>query len=253
VVAVAAALAGPWLVQQLAAVIGTATTGATPDTTLVAIVTSPAAYFPEAWLTGVYPAPVWLAYIAVGILIARSDITRRSTQLTLLVVGAAVALTAYTLATALGQPVEAHDDSGWEVLASGAVAVAVIGGCTALTGSTAPVVRTWSRRLLQPLWAAGSMPLTVYTVQIIAIWAYTNTVDYDGWLAWQSVPLFFAFAVPTLVLCSLYRLRFTQGPLEWFVSRVSTQRPWRRGGERSGEAGASGPEAAPDAPRAGVR
>ena len=194
----------------------------------VSSVANPFLYFPSRWILGTYPAPVWLAYIALGLLLARCGIELRRTQLLLLTLGAVVALAGYTTAAALGDPVRAHDDTTFEVISSGAVAVAVIGLFTALTESTGRRMRTVVTRILQPLWATGSMPLTVYTAQIVALWWYVENTDHEGWLGWQSVPLFVVFAVTTLLVCSLYRLVFAQGPLEWLVARLSTQRPWPR-------------------------
>jgi uncharacterized membrane protein YeiB len=218
-VAAASASLGPILVTTLTA----ATTG--PD----AAGTNPWAYFALRWLEGTYPAPVWLAYIAVGILIARSGIRTRTVQLGIAAAGAASAIVVYSVAAAVGHPVLAHTDTTWEVLASGGVAVAVIGLCTWLTESTTPRVSQHVQSVLRPLSAAGSMPLTIYTVQVVAIWAYLAAIRYDGpFLGWQNLGVFFAIAVPLITLATLWRRRFEQGPLEWLVSRVSTQRPWPR-------------------------
>jgi hypothetical protein len=223
VVAAAAAVAGPWVVQQvLIAIEGS--TGATATA-----FESPWAYFPVRWLTDAYPAPVWLAYIAVGILIARSDLRRRGTQYALVAIGGVAAVLGYTVADALGPPVLAHDDSTAEVIASGGLAVALVGAFVWLTESTAERVRRTARRVLWPVGAVGSMPLTVYTAQIIVIFVIVETVPYTGgYLGWQTVPLFFALAVPSIAVAFLWRLRFAQGPLEWLLSRLTTQRPWPR-------------------------
>jgi uncharacterized membrane protein YeiB len=79
------------------------------------------------------------------------------------------------------------------------------------------------------------MPLTVYSAQIVALWFYIENVPHEGVLGWQNLPLFFALAVPTLIVTSLWRLRFEQGPLEWLVSRVTTQRPWQKNPPRAPE------------------
>ncbi|WP_368497268.1 DUF418 domain-containing protein [Herbiconiux sp. A18JL235] len=234
VVAAAAAVGGPWLVETVTAAVDTE--AALP----VSSVANPFLYFPSRWILGTYPAPVWLAYIALGLLIARCGVELRRTQLLLLTLGSVVALAGYTTAAALGDPVFAHDDTTFEVVSSGAVAVAVIGLFTALTESTGRRMRTAVTRILQPLWATGSMPLTVYSAQIVALWWYVENTDYEGWLGWQSVPLFVVFALTTLLFCSLYRLVFRQGPLEWLVARISTQRPWRRPRERHDERPAAG-------------
>ena len=224
VVAAAAAFLGPPLVEALTTLIEGATGPA------AAALASPWAFLPERWLVGTYPAPVWLAYIAIGILIARADVRERRTQLALMLTGVLAALVVYTTAAAARQPVLAHDDSTWEVLASGGVAIAVIGAFTWLTESSPERMRRVAPRALWPLQAAGSMPLTVYSVQIVLIWVYVEFIDDStGWLEWQSLPLFFELALPLLLAASLWRLRFEQGPLEWLVSRITLQRSWRRG------------------------
>ncbi|MFB2554739.1 DUF418 domain-containing protein [Herbiconiux liangxiaofengii] len=228
VVAAVAALAtfgGPWAVDAISTAIDNAT--GPVETAL----DGPWAYFPVRWLIDAYPAPVWLAYLAIGILIARSDVRRRHTQFALVGVGGLAAVLGYTLAAAVATPVLAHDDSTAEVIASGGVAAAVIGLLLWLCDSPtvrSPVQRA-ARLVLSPLAAAGSLPLTLYTIQILVIFVVVETVDYaGGWLGWQTVPLFFALAIPSLALAWVYRRRFTQGPLEWLLSRITTQRPWPR-------------------------
>lgn len=222
-VAAGAALAGPWLVETITRAIE-GTTGATATA-----FESPWAYFPVRWLVDAYPTPVWLAYIAVGILIARSDLRRRRTQYVLVAAGGLAAVLGYSLADALGSPVLAHDDSTAEVIATGGVAVALIGALVWLTESAAERLVRWSRRALWPLAAVGSMPLTIYTVQIVVISIIVETVPYTGgYLGWQTVPLFFTLALPSFAVACLWRLRFDQGPLEWLLSRLTTQRPWPR-------------------------
>ncbi|WP_175494071.1 DUF418 domain-containing protein [Herbiconiux ginsengi] len=229
IVAAAAALLGPLAVTA----IGDAIDGATGQAAVV--LESEWLFFPERWLDGTYPAPVWLAYIAIGLLIARSGIRKTRVQFTLVVVGSLAAVAAYAVAAVLSQPVLAHDDSTAEVIASGGVAVAVIGALVWLSESTPARVRTVSARILWPISSAGSMPLTVYSAQIVVLWLVIANHPTAGLLGWQSLPLFFALAIPTLVVTSLWRLRFEQGPLEWVVSRVTTQRPWRKNPPRAPE------------------
>ncbi|WP_382303802.1 DUF418 domain-containing protein [Herbiconiux sp. UC225_62] len=228
-VAAAAAVLGPVVVTA----IGDAIDGATGRTAVV--LDSVWLYFPERWLDGTYPAPVWVAYIAIGLLIARSGIRRPAVQFALVVVGGLAALAGYAVAAVLGPPVLAHDDSTAEVIASGGATVAVIGVLVWLSESTPERVRRVSARILWPISSAGSMPLTVYSAQIVVLWLYIENVPHQGLLGWQNLPLFFALAIPTLVVTGLWRLRFEQGPLEWLVSRVTTQRPWRTNPPRAPE------------------
>jgi uncharacterized membrane protein YeiB len=226
VVAAGAAVAGPWVVTLL-------TDGADAATgDLARLLQSPWAYFPEAWLYGVYPAPVWLAYLATGILIARCDLRRTRTQAGILVIGGVLAAAGYLGALLGGAPVEAHSNTTSEVVATGGLAVAITGLLLlVLSPGARQNPARWhhvARTVARPLAAAGSMPLTLYSAQIIAIAiiVHLSPAGGDG-LAWQATPLFFALAVPAVVFATLWGLRFRQGPLEWLVSRLSTQRPWR--------------------------
>jgi hypothetical protein len=250
VVAALAAVAGPWVVTLLTeALDGARAAGGAA----AAAVDSPAAYFPESWLTGAYPAPVWLAYLAAGILIARCGLQNPRTQWGLLGVGALLAAGGYLSGLLTGDPVLAHSDTTAEVVASGGLAAALVGlllllttprvstpgpladdrptehpaGAARVTTARATTAR-WSRRLLWPLAAVGSMPLTLYTAQLIAIKVIITVVPYEGdYLGWQTVPLFFALALPAVLFAVLWRLRFSQGPLEALFSRLTGQRPWR--------------------------
>ncbi|MDO9396502.1 MAG: hypothetical protein Q7T71_08165, partial [Herbiconiux sp.] len=150
VVAAAAALLGPWVVETL-----TLQSELAQGTTRE-MLDSPWAFFPQAWVTGVYPAPVWLAYLAVGILIARCDLRSPRTQIALVAIGSATAAAVYLVADALGDPVVAHSDTSAEVLASGGVAVAVIGLLVWLTSSAPDALAGTARRILYPVSAAGS-------------------------------------------------------------------------------------------------
>lgn len=221
VVAALAAVAGPWLV----ALVSTGADAASGD--LARLVQSPWAYFPEAWLYGAYPAPVWLAYITTGILIARCDLRRTGTQAGMLVVGAVLAAAGYLGALLAGEPVVAHSDTTAEVVAAGGLAVAITGLLLLVLGAGRARRHLVARAIARPLAAAGSMPLTLYSAQIVAIAIIVHqSPTSSGGLDWQSTPLFFALAVPALVFASLWSRRFPQGPLEWLVSRLSTQRPW---------------------------
>jgi hypothetical protein len=99
-----------------------------------------------------------------------------------------------------------HDDTWFEVLGSGGFAVAVIGLC--LTAG-----RIGSRGLI-PLAATGSMGLTVYSVQIVAIWRW-DLVDHP------SNTTLGVMVVITLVAATAWRAFLGQGPLERLVAWVS--------------------------------
>ena len=114
------------------------------------------------------------------------------------------------------------------MLAGGGVAAAVIGALVWLTENAPKRVRSVVSTALYPLRAAGAMPVTLYTAQVLAIAAWIHTPAGDGpFLSWQSVPLFVTLLVASLLFASLWLAVFTQGPLEWLIARLARQRPWR--------------------------
>ncbi|MFC8598356.1 heparan-alpha-glucosaminide N-acetyltransferase domain-containing protein [Isoptericola sp. NPDC057191] len=193
-------------------------------------------------LTGAYPAAVWMAYVLAGMAIGRCDL--RSARLrTGLLLGGLAAWSVFTLlsgwfvAAAGGQAaVEAqrdatssvdgatfawhdpwpgpaglllagpHDDTTFEALASGGFAVAVVGLCLH--------VGRVGRWVLAPLAAVGSMALTVYALQIVAIWRW----ELLG--ATTNGPLLVLVLV-TLGAATLWRFLVGRGPVERLVGRVA--------------------------------
>ncbi|WP_098464119.1 heparan-alpha-glucosaminide N-acetyltransferase domain-containing protein [Isoptericola jiangsuensis] len=99
-----------------------------------------------------------------------------------------------------------HDDTFFEVLGSGGFALAVLGACLFARG-----VGAW---VLSPLAAAGSMALTVYSAQVVAIWHW----DLVG--SPTNGPLVVMVLV-TLVGATAWRLTLGRGPLERLVGWVS--------------------------------
>ncbi|HWV78810.1 MAG TPA: hypothetical protein VN027_15990, partial [Isoptericola sp.] len=112
-----------------------------------------------------------------------------------------------------------HDDTTIEVLASGGFAAAVVGLCLH--------VGQVGRWMLAPLAAVGSMALTVYSLQIVAIWHW----DLLG--STTNGPLL-AMVLVTLAAATAWRFLLGRGPLERLVGAVSAraagppERPERR-------------------------
>ncbi|TRW42755.1 heparan-alpha-glucosaminide N-acetyltransferase domain-containing protein [Georgenia yuyongxinii] len=181
-------------------------------------------------VTGYYPAIVYLAYILLGLAVGRTDLTRLRTQVGLLVAGAGLAALAWgssrLMLDAVGvgaSPLvrqllsgRAHDDATLEVLGNCGTATAVIGLFLLLTrpGRFGRVVGA----VLSPLAAAGAMSLSVYTAQILAIFALGEEVVRDATsnavLAW--------FVIVSLAGAWLWRRLFGRGPLERVLHGAAT-------------------------------
>ncbi|QHC59702.1 DUF418 domain-containing protein [Rathayibacter sp. VKM Ac-2760] len=211
VLAAGFAIAGPLLVDRIVTAendwIGTLS----PADALLA-------QLPLTWLTQYYPVPSWLAYVMLGLLIARCDIRSATTQRWLTIGGAIAAVLGYGVGLALGGPesVEAHSSTTAEILGAGGVAAVAIGSLTALAQRSAPV-----RAVTAPLAAVGAMPLTVYSVQLVALAVYLVPYEPFDFAAWQSWTLLASFIVVAVLGALLWRRYVGQGPLEWLVARAS--------------------------------
>ena len=187
-----------------------------------------AAYAVDRLFDGYYPAFTWLAYLAVGLICARTGLTRIRTQIAMIGGGAVGMLAGYGGAAALpGVTADAHTDTTAEVLGSGGFAVALIGILLLVTGPATRAVGSLLRTLLFPIGAVGSMPLTIYTAQLlvlawyIAVQPESTGIDYP-------VPLFLALAVAAIVFAVLWRRFLGAGPLERLLRVLSGWPPSRR-------------------------
>jgi uncharacterized membrane protein YeiB len=165
-------------------------------------------------LTGSYPALVWLPFLLAGLVCTRSGLTRSITQRWMVLGGVAAMALGYGsafLGTTLGAPVtaEAHSGSTAEIVGSGGFAIAVIGLLLWLDRFRA------ARLVLHPVAATGSMPLTIYTLQILLL---AGCVTFAGTVAWvpeyPGLPLMFGLIVASLIFSMLWRGLLGAGPLE---------------------------------------
>ena len=172
-----------------------------------------------------YPFVSWITFVLAGLAVARAGLGRSSVQVWLVVVGAGLALVAGVLDSMTGAEADAEPSSVWEavwtaqahsggileVIGSGGFALAVLGACLLLC-------RTFLVWIVLPLRAVGSMPLSAYTGQIL-VWAAVATAvlgEPGGNLfAFRELEPFPAFAVGTLVACTVWALTVGRGPLEW--------------------------------------
>jgi hypothetical protein len=169
------------------------------------------------WLFhGEYPVVIWLAFLLAGLLLARADLHRRRTAASALGLGALAAVLGYGAALVIpGVTADAHSGTTAEVVGSGGVAVAIIGGLSLLdsaTGVGERVARA-GRFILAPVAAAGAMALTLYVAQAVALTIIRATTDHPE--RWE-VP---DWTLPSLILGSLviatvWRRFVGTGPLE---------------------------------------
>lgn len=193
----------------------------------------------------VYPVVTFLAYVLVGLAVARAGLEERGRQVLLLASGALVAATAYVAGSVLaplpddaalafpgvpyagegstpGQALAQlflsprdHSSSVVDVVGTAGVAVAVIALCLLVFDGRGRV----AERIAFPLAAVGSMPLTVYSGHLVVIAmlpTYPESAVAWGWFALGSV----AFAM-------LWRRFLGRGPLERVVGALASLVPMR--------------------------
>ena len=156
------------------------------------------------FVSGSYPLLIWVALLAVGYAIGHLDIGTARTQLWMLGLGLAVGVAAQLVLKLTVKPDTFAGEIALHVSAV-AVAVAVVGALSLITTPTLP------RGILYPLVATGMMPLTIYTLHVLALalryWQNPGQPlkDQTVWLALTASSLLFA---------SLWRWLLGQGPLE---------------------------------------
>jgi hypothetical protein len=214
VVGSAAAIGGPFLVQwALRTVPATAGRQQLPEWLL---------HRPEQWfLTGPYPGVVWAAYLCVGLVVARAGLQRPRTLVAMVLAGTATCVLGYGGAAVLSLDASAHSHTTAEVLGAGGLAIAVIGALELLCSSTA--LGTGVQRILSPLIAAGRMPLTIYTGQllVLAVWLLAPADTVRSIASW---PLLAGLAIASVVLAMLWQRFVGRGPLENLVTQLTTVR-----------------------------
>lgn len=174
-----------------------------------------------------YPFPVWIAFVAAGMGLARAGIRSLAVQLWTLAAASFVAIFFYALdALTQADPATPYWGEVWtafphssgilEVWASGAFALAVIAACLLVCRT----VLTW---VVLPLRAVGSMPLTAYAAQIF-VWAIIARMlvgDVGDLFSFRELDPFWPFVLWTIAGCTAWTLLVGRGPLEWFVDRAA--------------------------------
>jgi uncharacterized protein len=169
-------------------------------------------------VTGHYPAAVWMAYVFAGMAVGRCDLRSARLRGRLVRGGLAATAVGYLASSSLVGVFDAgsaaaylvraepHDNTLFEVVGSGGFALTVLGLCL-YAGRIGSVV-------LAPLAAVGSMALTVYSLQIVAIWRW-DLLD-----STTNGPLVVMILV-TLAAASAWRAFLGRGPFERVVGAVA--------------------------------
>ncbi|GAA4703507.1 hypothetical protein GCM10023215_48830 [Pseudonocardia yuanmonensis] len=233
---------------------------ATTDPTLATLVQDPAGLLLQLFVTGEYPAVVYLGYLAAGLAIGRLDLS--STRVGWALLGGGVVLAAgsrivswvllYPLgglaevtavaargdvpAAEIAQRLlwEAYPLPTWWYLAlptphsHSPVDLAHTLGCAmALLGALLLLTRVDAvRRLLSPLAAAGELSLTLYCAHLVVL--------ASGILSDEPVVLLLAMVLGALAVAVAWRRTVGRGPLETLVSVPATAARRAVGGRRTG-------------------
>jgi uncharacterized membrane protein YeiB len=204
-------------------------------------------YVAELLVTGTYPAMLWLAFVLVGLAVGRLDLAAADVRARLAGAGAAAAVLGYvggwTSTRALAENVpsagpeegfaapvgeweaawltgaEPHSGTTSELVGSCGFAVLVIAGCL--------VVADRLPLLTFPLRAVGALALSVYTTQIVVLWALLQVDPVRP----QGVGLWLVFVVSAMAGAGLWWWKLGPGPLErlltWSSSRAAAVQPAR--------------------------
>ncbi len=175
---------------------------------------------------GAYPVIVWVPVMLIGLALARFDLSApRVVGLTALLgtTAAAVLLPASRL---LPGP-EVVGEADWsmplraslETLGNLGVGALIVAATLTLTELARAGVRDIARRLLSPVTAMGSMPLSIYTLHLVVISFAVH--EEDGVVTDDSWPLLVGLIAGSMVFALLWRRFVGRGPLEQLLRRAS--------------------------------
>ena len=178
-------------------------------------------------LSGRYPLVTWAVPFVLGMWVAHLDLTHPVVIRRLLVWGTVSAASGVALSQiALGLLGAAANDGYLRLLtgaAHGQMPLWLLSSCGGALFTIALLLRLWPKiqRVAWPLAAAGQLALTLYVlhVLVLAVIALPADVPVSTGAAISAVMI-----VACLALASLWRHRFSIGPLEWVVR--ATWLPW---------------------------
>ncbi|WP_128434082.1 DUF418 domain-containing protein [Streptomyces cyaneus] len=204
--------------------------------------------------TGGYPALTWIPFVIAGMAVARLDLDATAVRIRLALTGVALAVTGYGgswlalrlvpgaaeavreaeggsgMASMSAMPSSSpgsagifgdtpagmlvaspHSEATLSIVGNTGVAILVITACLAAMDAFPRL-----RRLAKPVIAVGSMSLSAYVFNIVAIWLL-------GTEELTVPPLYtlLGFIASVTVLATLWSRFFQRGPLEWLMGRAT--------------------------------
>jgi uncharacterized membrane protein YeiB len=218
------------------------------ELTFTAPLEDPLGFVLQLFITGYFPAVIYMTYICAGMAIGRLDLSSIKVGVRLLVGGVAMAVAAWTAssillfrlgglnhlqgvvgsesqygATAqdiiLWNPEQRVDSWWWLALRAhhtGSIidVLHTLGSAMAVLGAVLLLTRLpAARRILWPIGVAGSMTLTIYSAHIPIVGT--------GVLSDQPLVLYILLVVAAIVFAVLWHRWQGQGPLERLVARAS--------------------------------
>ena len=218
-------------------------------------------------VTGAYPAIVWFVFVVVGIGIGRLDLRRRDIPLRVLMSGVVLAVVGYgagslaaTVSGELPRDISAedtlfdltplltalpHTGTPFELVGATGFALALLAVCLLILRPGAPRL---VRVVLFPLVATGSMALSAYTAQIVAL----AVIDDGYWIEGaNNAGLYLTLTLSIMLGCTLWSLIVGRGPLERLLTSTSRRASGmvaqpRIAADTQGTATDAVPEALPD-------
>ena len=197
-------------------------------------------YVAELLVTGSYPAVLWMAFLLVGFGIGRLDLGAAGVRARLAAAGAVAAVLGYgggwltTRVVADGAPL--HGPSGGFASPVGEWRAAWFAGAEPHSGTTFEVVGSTGFALLVvaaslvvadllprptfPLRAVGALALSVYSAQIVVLWALLQQADRA---ATRGAGMWALFVLSALAVAGIWWWKLGRGPLERLLTWSSTR------------------------------
>ncbi|MFD2092341.1 heparan-alpha-glucosaminide N-acetyltransferase domain-containing protein [Blastococcus deserti] len=206
---------------------------------VLSVADAEAHYVAELLVTGTYPAMLWVAFVLVGLGVGRLDLGVPAVRARLGAAGAAAAVLGYGggwLTTGLvadGVPsdgpeegfaapvgkweaawltgAQPHSGTTFELVGSGGLAVLVIAACL-VVADRLPVPTA-------PLRAVGALALSVYTAQIVVLWAMESVDPGSA----EGVGVWLLFVLTALAGAGVWWWKLGRGPLERLLTATSAR------------------------------